>query len=228
MGRKDCFPGADGSTIGQNDVPNAETIAIYGADGSVLTEGSGPGLQFVNITTNGVLNGNNSQVYAIKNPLCFIYNTTTPYDWYTNSATYQNDALWDDGTDKSDFDPCPQGWRVAPNGTWDDFTRTDDILQPMKGSFPYYINGNANEQGNLKSQTNGRLYNAISSIQGILQVWYPATGNRNYSYGYLSVCGQSGYSRSQSHHVLDGGMTLVKPAATYALAFGFPVRCIQE
>ena len=195
-GRKDAFPGADGSTITQVN-PNATTIPIYGASGTALTEGSTTGLQLVNITTAGVLSGGNSLTYAIKHPLSFIYNAVFPYDWYTNADNH-NDTLWGNDSDKSDFDPCPAGWRIAPNGTWSDFTKTEDVLQPINGNFPFYIKGITNEQGAVGDyhQTNGRLYKVSNTGIGTPLTWYPAAGTRNRINGRLYNCGIHGFSMS--------------------------------
>ena len=74
-GRKDCFPGADGSTITQvtGADPNAETISIYDADGNTELTEDGTGYRKINITTSGVINGTTSMIYSVKNPLTFIY-----------------------------------------------------------------------------------------------------------------------------------------------------------
>ena len=206
-GRKDCFPGADGSTITQTGSPNAETIAIYGADGNVLTEGSETGLQFVNITTNGVLNGNTSQVYVIKHPLSFVYNQNEPWDWYTDNETYQNDALWGEGVDKSDFDPCPTGWCVPTDRTWSDFSKT---TMPASGS-DYTAHA-------------GRMYNKIA--------WYPAAGYRNYRLGTLIKIGFNGVywsaiAESSNANYFVFNLTGVS-IDTFYRSRAFPIRCVQE
>ena len=214
-GRKDAFPGADGSTIIQTGSPNAETIVIYGAEGSVLTEGSETGLRFEDITTSGVLLENISLVYTVKNPLTFIYNATTPYDWYTDNESFQNNTLWGDGTDKNAFDPCPINWRVPQDGTWNDFSTT---------TFPYFIQGSQASSGNYNAG-NGRQYNQIS--------WFPATGFRPYANGALSSIGSRGtyWPASVSDiyaKYLRFTMNDISPNNISYRAYGFSVRCIQE
>ena len=234
-GRKDAFPGADGSTIQQIGGNNAQTISIYGASGNTLTEGSTTGFRLVNITTEGVLSESTSQVYTIKNPLTFIYNTKAPGDWYTNSATYQDNTLWGDGTDKSDFDPCPSGWRVVSIGTWDDFTQTLDNDQPLNGTFPYYIKGIAKVQdvaGNYH-QTNGRMYKVSTTGMGTPLVWYPAGGNRNFNSGLLFDVGRDGCNWSASSNGYLGAnlnflILTLKVSMSVSRAYGQPVRCVQE
>ena len=57
--------------------------------------------------------------YARKNPTVFIMDAnTTPYDWYnTKDKTNQNNNLWNSGA-ATIFDPCPQGYHVAPKELW--------------------------------------------------------------------------------------------------------------
>ena len=224
-GRKDCFPGADGSTIQQTESANAATIKIYGANGNTLTEGSVAGLQLVNITTSGVLGGNNCQVYTVKKPLAFIYNATSPYDWYTDNETYQNDALWGEGVDKSDFDPCPIGWRVPSSGTWNDFTRNSST--PSMGTFPYYIKGIIKEDGYIGDfhTSNGRMYKMLA--------WYPAGGWRDPLSGTCGNTGTGGPVWSFSYDssfALDLGFNMnnLNIRNLCNRAFGISVRCVQE
>ena len=212
-GRKDGFPGADGSTITQVN-PNAETIPIYGATGEKLLEDE-DGYCKVNITVEGVLNGNNTLIYAIKNPMSFIYNKNVPKDWYTDDEIYQNNALWGDGENKSNYDPCPAGWCASINGTWSDFSME---------SFLYYNRGvkTTIEDRHL---TNGRLYKDIT--------WYPAIGYRAYLDGALYYIGNYGYTWSAttnntSSNRLSFGINDVSPNSHSTRAFGCSVRCVQE
>ena len=211
-GRKDCFPGADGSTITQEINNNAQTIPMYGATSNELAEGSKEGLQLIDVSTSGVIGSDNTSfTYAIKNPLGFIYSTS---DWYTNNTKYQNNNLW--STLKSAYDPCPKGWQVPQNGIWSDFSTTTTLL---------YIQGIQSTSGSYLYATNGRLYGGFA--------WYPLSGQRVSNLGTVSVIGSSGYSWS----VTTTGT--VAYALAYYLsdkvvdnvgrrAFGFPVRCVQE
>ena len=216
-GRKDAFPGADGSTITQVN-PNAETIPIYGADGSVLTEGSEIGLQKVDITTSGVIGEDNtSLIYTIKKPLSYITNAEQPIrDWYTLEQVYQNNLLWENSIVKAIYDPCPKGWHIPSDGTWNDFSVEN---------CPYYINGIETSTGN-RTMTNGRLYNHFT--------WHPASGYRTYNASGLYNNGYVGTNWSlQSDD--NGYLTslffnsqFVNPHGLYGRANGFSVRCIQE
>lgn len=204
-GRKDAFPGADGSTIQQGVEgvnPNAESIAIYDANGRVLTEGSS-GVSYVNITQSGVLSGNTSMVYTVKHPLSYIHTSTRPYDWYTDNESYQHNFLWGDKISKSESDPCPRNWKTPIKGTWYDLSSTL-----------------------VTCNTQGLLYNAMS--------WYPSCGARLFGSGKLGFVESYGYNWSATvdntifvyglgHSIAGAGLNLA-----HYRAYGFSVRCIQE
>ena len=216
-GRKDAFPGADGSTTTQERTyQNATTIPIYGADGTTKLPEDGTGYRKISITTAGVLNGNTSKIYSIKFPLTFI---TSSSDWYTNNQNFQNDALWNDGSlAKSNYDPCPKGWITPPDGTWGDFSIT---------TFLYYIQGKQITSGNNTCQ-NGRVYDNIA--------WYPAAGHRPCTGGLLAHVGYSGYYWSSTADIVDTGAcrinfnmsTIDRLTKAPNRGQGFSIRCIQE
>lgn len=213
-GRKDGFPGADGSTIAETTVGNnAKMITIYGDDGASVLKENTSGYRYVSISSYGVLIKNTSLTYSIKNPLTFIYGGTI-YDWYTDNTVYQNHVSWSPDK-KSQYDPCPRGWRIGKDGTWNDYTTQ---------SSPYHIQGVVNSSGNYY-QTNGLLYNHIS--------WYPSTGYIGQASGVLTNSGNLGFSWSSTTndiHALDlnfgiGRFNHSKPDSR---ACGMPARCIQE
>lgn len=207
-GRKDGFPGADGSTITQTGNPNATTSPIYNADGLILEEGSTRGLQLISINNEGILITNTSFIYAIKHPLVFIYGNTPLYDWYTTDALYQNASLWNKSNQKSDYDPCPLGWRVPSDGIWNDF--------PIQSQG--YGSGN--------KAINGLVYNHIA--------WYPAIGYRHFKTGALSYIGAFGFYWMSSTNNTQSGYVYFEMGNVYAhntngsRAHGFAVRCVQE
>ena len=213
FGRKDAFPGADGSTITQvtGADPNAEIISIYDSDGATISGGSITGLRLENVTTSGVLSGNTSQIYTIKNPMTFIYSTKVPKDWYTDDETYQNDVLWGNGEKKSSYDPCPVGWRVPNNSstTYGDFSME---TMPASGSnYTVYA---------------GRTYANMS--------WFPAAGGLFLNSFSLSFVGDYGcyWSASAGSTVsakrLYFSYSTLNPSATSYRMNGYVVRCIQK
>ena len=215
-GRKDAFPGADGSTITQatGTNQNAETIPLYGADGmSALLEGS-MGVKLTNIATEGVLSGNNTILYAIQYPLSFIYSNPLPKDWYTDNESYQNSTLWN-GTIKSIYDPCPKGWCIPQDGTWADFT-VQNFIQ--------YKEGISTTSDYTNVTTAGRLYNHIS--------WYASGGIRSCNSGKLIYVGYHGSYWSSTPNGSSiralGFYIDIYPSGIASRANGTPVRCVQE
>lgn len=214
-GRKDCFPGADGNTIIQpnENATNATTIPIYGADGNTKLIDDGTGYKKIDISVLSVLDNNNSQIYTIKNPLTFVCNGISPYDWYTNTG-HKNDELWT-YNNKSTYDPCPNGWQVPQDGTWNDFTIENT---------PSYIQGDQISSGS-QFATNGRLYKIMD--------WYPSTGRRSYGSGSFYRVGDYGYYWSASvsgtfAKYLVFTMSGVYLGYTDSRAYGLSVRCVQE
>ena len=159
------------------------------------------------------MNGNNTLVYSIKNPLSFLYNSIEPRDWYTNTINH-NDNLWMKNT-KSDYDPCPSGWQVPCNLTWSDYNIN---------STSYYIEGTQGSAGD-KIMTSGRLYNHMT--------WLSAGGSRGSTTGVLNDAGAGSYL--WSNNTSDTYATYLSATRTDVLfnrisyrALGLPVRCVQE
>ena len=66
----------------------------------------------------------NNLAYARKNPTTFLYrNNTSLHDWYPSQSTmtetsYQEFRLWKK-TAATIYDPCPEGYHVAPKTLWE-------------------------------------------------------------------------------------------------------------
>jgi hypothetical protein len=162
-------------------------------------------------------------------------NGGTGYDWYVADATTgQNNELW--GTVKTIFDPCPSGWKVAPMGTWDDFT-ADGSAAPEAEAFggtlfAYHIDGKPQTANGtppyVSSARNGRQYTPTT---GNVKAWYPVAGS--YSMGGLAGCGNSvRYSSSSvsnyTNMQLNSNNIDIYPSGGATRAWGYPVRCLQE
>lgn len=177
---------------------------------NLLSEGSLNGLRLVNIETPGVLNGTNTLMYSIKNPMAYIYNADMAnniYDWYTNVNIYQDDKLWiDEQFSKNLYDPCPKGWRIPTNDTWIDLSHSIPI-------------------GSGINVSNGRLYNEVT--------WFPTCGFRHCVSGALCQVGlYASYwspdaSAEKALRLLFCDTGLYLGSVDYR-ASGFSVRCIQE
>lgn len=197
-GRKDPFPKALAGEVSNGNTGSTDKWQlIYNAGG--VTAG------YPALTQSLVPLGE-----TVKNPLTYYYDPTG--EW--NSSP--NDALWGEGGLKSAYDPCPNGWRIAQNGTWDDFD--------WGSSF-----GRNSDWAAENVDLAGGLYTA-----GNVKAFFPASGYLHPFSGMLYRVGNYGYVWSLS--ATGGGAcslyfnaagVLDLRAGSYR-AYGFPVRCIQE
>lgn len=203
-GRKDPFQKAALGTTA-NQVSTQATYNISGTATGLPVRASGP----VAVST------------AVRNPHVFYYNASGTLDW----ATPSNNALWNSGTNaapvKSVYDPCPEGWRIATNGTWTDFGSAWGAAFSKAGSWTTY------------DVTGGGLY-AVGGVKA----WYPApgfcdAGSRAGGEGMLWHVGNHGYSWSSTINGTEAirlGFNASGPFPEISnnRAYGFSVRCIQE
>ena len=151
------------------------------------------------------------------NSLKFYYNSSYPYDWLNN----RNNQLWNSGTEenpvKTDWDPCPSGWRVPTKAELNSLLQnkstwtTDESGQGgiwFSGSMPYSIY--------------------------VPQIFFPGAGHRDYCDGKADYRGRYGRYWSSHADINDAsylsfvyGSTDVRIVGTYYKAFGFSVRCVQ-
>jgi hypothetical protein len=204
-GRKDPFPGS--SSVSSNS-----ESTLYNASGT----GS------ASMITKTVVSSSSNLANTILYPLTFYFGTSdNEYDWYSVTASTQNDALWGGAstttpTDKTLFDPCPAGWRVPAwsSGTspWSGFSTT---------TFPWY-------NTSAWASSYGRVYTSASNT------YYPAAGVRNYNSGVLISAGSTGgyWSASPGSSYFGCYMYInsssVSPSSYTTRGNGFSVRCIQE
>ena len=254
--------------LGRPGVIDANTEdTYYNSDGTVITPfGSA---QSVNIDT--VLEGYTGDVadatnaayqptsqfmqnYARKNPTTFVRVTDNTH--YNNWADEANNYFWGNyrangswprmnKTYKSIFDPCPAGYRVAPEDTWVGFTTTkgnvsnsDDTKWNMKNNGAYdsgtnTFAGGITANGTYKiSVARGYAFYYQGYGSGNTD-FYPASGHRSRLSGALDRVGGSGYCWSSApggtnaRH-LGFGAASVSPLDGSTRASGFPVRCVKE
>ncbi len=137
-----------------------------------------------------------------------------------NAAGYS----YPESTYKSVFDPCPQGYKVAPKELWRIFTK---------------YTGNTSTAANFNvsgSFANGWTFYVASTNKTGATDFYPASGYRYSHSGGLSNVGTYGYAWSSSPYSASSvrGSNLgfngssVSPENSVSRAGGFPVRCVQE
>lgn len=89
--------------------------------------------------------------YAQANPMTFIYTTENQRDW----ISVRNDYLWSDEKTgaKTNYDPCPAGYRVAFDGAWE-------------GVGYYNVDDDPENGGRTHTTEAGEVF------------WYPLAGSR--------------------------------------------------
>lgn len=168
-------------------------------------------------------------LYCIQNPEKYIYGrqswaTNKPVGCYWYDPRHEATPERSDNTGKKSlFDPCPAGWRLPVNGTWNDFSPTT-----FSWSTPLL----------------GRTYTPDGST---LQVYYPAEGFRVASTGEVKQTGYHGIYwtcspipanardycfrfSSPEDNILEGNVLVntIRPSAAVYQTDSFSVRCVQE
>mgnify|MGYP007028757585 CR=1 FL=1 len=192
-GRKDPFPGG----YGWNDFGE---ITVYDAEGTVATD----------LFANEQVAVTDNLQNAIENPTTFYYGQRiddTYYDWLTTEGAMKNNKLWETAADggKTLFDPCPPGWRVPRDGSWEGVNEANFIYD--EAAF-------------------GRRHPLLG--------YYPLTGNRGAASGEWSfVGGQANYWTSTA--AAEQYTYIPNPLPAYLnvrgngdRAGGCPVRCVSE
>ncbi len=187
--------------------------------------------------------------YAIAHPTYFIYGLeANTYNW-----TAVKDDLWGNpwtggeyvgstvvnkaSTTKSAYDPCPAGWRVAPQDTFTRFTQTGANATDANA-----VKTNANvvvastTAGAVASDFKNGWTFYYSAWRSGATLYWPASGYRNRDSGALASVGTWGGSWSSSPAAsgtayassLGFRATYVSPLGGSGRALGLPVRCVKE
>ena len=202
------------------------------------------------LSTNSAITPNTIDVdmigYATRNPTQFIYDTKDAhnYDWVIK----KNDYLWGNGSGylyprkaqiyKSIYDPCPEGYRVAPKDLWNRFTvdggnKNFSSLSGAELTTSRDENFNAANRQSLATQ-HGYFFYYTAWHDGDTD-FYPASGYRGRTSGALTSVGSVGCrwsssptQRSTDAGYLSFGASSVDPQDNNSRAYGFPVRCVRE
>jgi hypothetical protein len=217
FGRKDPFPG---------------NIPLYDIAGTALTGSSDPAWVPVNANAVAVTTVDKAEVpSSVKNPLVFYTDWinsggSTTYVWGDTKLNY-NIATADDLTKKTNrfgksiYDPCPEGWKVALDGTWEDFPESGTIY----GNPPRTTTILAND---------GIYYWPNVAATPATRVYYPTTAFRYKEDGTIGPVGSYGNSWSASPSTDTGGFSLffstnkMEADSRQSRGAGFSVRCVSE
>jgi uncharacterized protein (TIGR02145 family) len=164
--------------------------------------------------------------YATENPTTFItyyyeWNTShVNYDWYYTGTSQTGPNRWRND-EKTNYDPCPPGWKVpkgGESGLWS--TAIKSTLTNDRFSYSFdKVNFGMNLSGKFSQESN---------------VWYPASGYRSYSDGSLKYVSESGFYWSSSSGTYDADLLSIHddgdvwPETSNYCAVARSVRCVKE
>lgn len=188
--------------------------------------------------------GNTSTSIAISESV------SKPWVYYLSPANWSSQAtdpnyLWNDpntktfSDPKSIYDPCPPGWRMPINGTWNDFSRRDNPSSPYITTVnPLrdlgWTTGRGIGSGEITPY--GARYWPGTTVNDPVQgrIWYPAIGSRRTANAGLNGPGGvvfyiSASASSVTHaYALNGGQTDIRPSYSSHRGVGYSVRCIAD
>ena len=150
--------------------------------------------------------------YARNNPMTFIYGESSSYDDWVYSGGYP--ARW--SSEKTEYDPCPAGWRVPDGGSAgkDGFWAVADISSAVF------------------SDVDKGFQIGISSPAS---TWYPASGLVAGSYNgfFVSGAGMSCYYWSATTsgfdaYMMSGSASSLNLYSEDNKSYGCSVRCFKE
>ena len=144
------------------------------------------------------------------------------YTSYNGDWVDPNDAkLWNSGTEdvpvKTEYDPCPEGWRIPTYAELDDLNNN-------------YSSWTTDEKGQ-----SGRWFSGASAYATTVpQVFFPAAGDCNDDDGTARYRGIYGYYWSSkrfstsSYRLGFGSFPIDVGINISSRAYGYSVRCVQE
>jgi hypothetical protein len=161
--------------------------------------------------TNTAVTVANNLANSVLNPATFYFNSSGVSDWYTNSGSTsaQNNYLW--GITKTINDPCPPGWKVAPDAAY----------------YPTYF---SNSTMTYSDDNYGWTDNGSGSFWPLTGFMYSGTGAMG-SVGSHSSYWTSIYYSAGAYigsYLFNMYTTYVVCTFGYSRAMGFPVRCVQD
>ncbi len=159
--------------------------------------------------------------WAVSHPLTFLLGSEqSDYNWMEAPS----DELWT-STQKSLYDPCPKGWRVAPN--FEGFTRVDDLSTDMAELEAQYGWTLSHEGEELFFPACGRrswLRGLITNVN-TMEVPKPWIGYYWTANSYGGVWAESLYFSLDTENATASEFD---PEMLQAKANGMQVRCVRD
>lgn len=154
-------------------------------------------------------------ISSVKSPTVF-YIRSNEGSWYGDAG--QVAGLWQDNI-KTVFDPCPYGWRVPQNGSWNGFEQNVNFFTWNMDKYSSYDVTFEEKAifrlGGCLLYSNGTL----NSLKAIGHLWSSTVSSgtgKAYSLYYES--------KSTSGNQSNG---VVEPSKSENQAYGFSVRCVK-
>ena len=146
----------------------------------------------------------------------FFTASESPHDW----TFPRKDDLWNSGTEdnpvKTEYDPCPEGWRVPTYAELDKLTNNYSSFTTIGGQKGCYFCGD------------------YTYLDNVPQVFFPAAGVRGSDGSSVGLRGLNGrywstgpVSDTAGAYILDFNSSSVGMYSN-GRAIGYSVRCVQE
>ena len=175
--------------------------------------------------------------WATQHPTTFIrkadYEVDEPEEDVLDWLFRSHHNLWGNTTEqgydvskvcrKTIYDPCPPGWRVAPQDTWTAFAKNGTGGSSQQNVYPDTFSAGYSFYYDANDASSGKT------------AFFPAAGLRNYNSGELASTRSNGYYWSSSPNYggnnnagnLNFNSGNVNPLNNNNRANGFSVRCVQ-
>lgn len=151
---------------------------------------------------------------SIKAPTTF-YTRSNAGSWYGDAG--QIEGLWQDNV-KTVFDPCPYGWRVPQNGSWNGFKQNVNFFTWYYDRYSEYTG--AGEK--VIYRLGGKIQYDDGSLQPLRT--YGNLWSSTRAEGTDNAYSLYHESKSASGNLSNG---VVDPNRLQSQAFGFSVRCVK-
>ena len=200
-GRKDPFPGAYSMT--SNDAEQAGATGTWPANAA-------------STASTGTID------YATKNPMTFITSNNLNYDWHYSGTNSIDATRW--ASVKTQYDPCPAGWRVpdgGPDGIWAKAKTITTSSSRWNYSYHTYSYSTTDENGNSVKAN----YPAAPSLHNNV-MYDPDEAEGWIGYYWSCTSNQQQGNRLYVFSVEYPGR--VDTTDYRAASYAYPVRCQKE